>query len=179
MAYWIRSAYACSRLNRLLPEMQILESSQPIEEIDAEMLLLFHLQDELAPRGRLGQVDWMLCGSVSRLRARRKFAGERGATALLAPAGKLKADRVLVVGLGHRADLSLVALYRMSYQAAQATLNLRCTHVAMEPPFRAFPRGAPVHVQQTFVEGFLAELRRGRPDAAFAVTLLTSANGGQ
>ena len=179
MASWIRSACACSRLTRLLPEMRIVECSQPVEEIDTEVLVLFHLEDEPAPRGRLGRVDWILCGSLSRLRARRKFAGERGATALLAPAGKLKAGGVLVVGLGRRADLSLAALYRLSYQAAQAILNLRCTHVAMEPPFRAFPRDAPLHVQQTFVEGFLAELRRGQPNAAFALTLLTSATGGQ
>jgi cytosol aminopeptidase family protein len=156
--------------------MQIVESSQPIEEIVAEVLVLFHLEDELSPRGRLGQVDWILCGAVSRLRARGKFAGERGATALLAPDGKLKASRILVVGLGRRADLSLVALYRLSYQAAQAILSLRCTRVAMEPPFRAFPQEAPVHVQQAFLEGFTAELRRGQPDTSFAVTLLTSPN---
>lgn len=157
--------------------MQILESGQPIEEIDAEVLLLFHLEDEPAPRGRLGQVDWILCGAVSRLRARGKFAGERGATALLASSGKLKVSRILVVGLGHQADLSMVALYRLSYQAAQAILHLRCTRVAMEPPFRAFPREAPVQVQEAFLEGFMAELRRGQPDASFAVTLLTSGNG--
>ena len=153
-----------------------MEPTQPIEEIDAEVLVLFHLEDELAPRGRLGQVDWILCGAVSRLRAQGKFAVEQGATALLVPAGKLKVRSILVVGLGRRADLSLVALYRLSYQAAQAVLNLRCTHVAMEPPVRAFPPEAPVHVQQTFLEGFVAELHRGQPDASFAVTLLTSPN---
>jgi hypothetical protein len=157
--------------------MQTVQSSQPIEEIDAEVLVLFHLEDELAPRGRLGQVDWILCGAVSRLRARGKFAGVRGSTALLVPAGKLRVGRILVVGLGRRADLSLVALYRLSYQAARAVLNLRCTRVAMEPPVRAFPREAPTHVQQTFLEGFLAELGRGQPDASFAVTLLTPPNG--
>jgi hypothetical protein len=157
--------------------MQISESSQPIEEIDAEVLVLFHLEDEPAPRGRLGQVDWILCGAVSRLRARGKFAGELGTTALLMPSGKLRVSRILVVGLGRQADLSMVALYRLSYQAAQAILHLRCTRVAMEPPFRAFSREAPAHVRQAFVEGFMAELRRGQPDAAFAVTLLTSGNG--
>ncbi len=157
--------------------MEIVESSQPIEEIDAEVLVLFHLEDELAPRGRLGQVDWILCGAVSRLRARGKFAGERGATALLAPGEKLKVGRILVVGLGRLADMSLVALYRLSYQAAQVILNLHCTHVAMEPPFRAFPREAPIHVQQTFLEGFMAELLRGQPDASFTLTLLPSPNG--
>ena len=154
--------------------MQIVESSQPIEEIEAEVLVLFHLEDEPAPHGRLGQVDWILCGAVSRLRARGKFAGERGTTALLAPNGKFKVGRILVVGLGRQADLSMVALYRLSYQAAQAILNLRCTHVAMEPPFRAFPREAPIHVQQTFLDGFMAELRRGQPTTSFAVTVLAS-----
>ena len=156
--------------------MQIADSGQPIQDIEADILLLFHLQDELAPRGRLGQVDWILCGAVSRLRARGKFAGERGASALLAPNGKLKAARILVVGLGHKADLSVVSLYRSAYQAAQAILNLRCTHLAMEPPYRAFPREAPASVQQTFIEAFLAELRRGQPEASFVLTLLTSSS---
>jgi len=158
--------------------MQIQESNQPIEEIGAEVLILFHLEDEPAPRGRLGQVDWILCGAVSRLRARRKFSGERGATALLAPNGKLKVDRILVVGLGRQADLSMVALYRLSYQAAQTILDLRCTQVAMEPPLRAFPREAPARIREAFLEGFLAELRRGQPDAPFAITLLAQPNGG-
>jgi hypothetical protein len=157
--------------------MQLLESSRPIEEIDAEVLVLFHLEDELAPRGRLGRVDWILCGALSRLRARGKFTGERGATALLAPDGKLKVGRILVVGLGRQADLSMVALYRLSYQAAQAILALRCTRIAMEPPFRAFPHEAPPRLQQAFLEGFTAELRRGQPDAPFVLTLLTSRNG--
>jgi hypothetical protein len=157
--------------------MQIRESNQSIEEIEAEVLLLFHLEDEPAPRGRLGKVDWILCGALSRLRARGKFAGERGGTALLSPNGKLKADRVVVVGLGRQADLTLVGLYRMSYQAAQTVLSLRCTNVAMEMPFRAFPREAAPRIREAFLEGFLAELRRGQPDAAFTVTLLAAPNG--
>ena len=157
--------------------MQILESSQPIEEIDVEVLVLFHLEDEPAPRGRLGRVDWILGGALSRLRARGKFSGQRGATALLAPDGKLKVGRILVVGLGRQADLSMVALYRLSYQAAQAILALRCARIAMEVPFRAFPQEVPTRLQQAFLEGFTAELRRGQPDAPFALTLLTSGNG--
>jgi hypothetical protein len=82
-----------------------------------------------------------------------------------------------VLGLGRQTDLSMVALYRLSYQAAQAILNLRCTRVAMEPPFRAFPREAPIHVQQTFLDGFMAELRRGQPTTTFDVIVLASPGG--
>ena len=157
--------------------MQITDSDQPIQDIEADILLLFHLQDELAPRGRLGQVDWILCGAVSRLRAWGKFAGERGASALLVPNGKLKAARILVIGLGRQADLTVVSLYRSAYQAAQAIRNLHCTHLAMEPPYRAFPPEAPASVQQTFMENFLAELRRGQSDTPFILTLLSTSGG--
>ena len=170
--------FACilSALSKPLSEMEIQESRELIEEIAADVLVLFHVEEEPAPRGRLGRVDWILCGAVSWLRARGKFAGERGATVLLSPNGKFKAERILVVGLGRRADLSMVTLYRLSYQAAQMVLDLHCTAVAMEPPFRAFPREAPSRIQQAFLEGFLAELQRGRPEASFAVTILAHPN---
>jgi hypothetical protein len=157
--------------------MEIRETTAPVEEIGADILVLFHSEDEPAPRGRLGQVDWILCGAVSRLRSQQRFAGAWGTTALLSPDGKLKANMILVIGLGRQDDLSLVALYRLSYQAAQAILHLRCTRVAMEPPFRAFPQEAPARIRQAFLEGFLAELRRGRPDAPFSVTILSPPNG--
>ena len=157
--------------------MEIRESAAAVEEVGADILVLFHPEDEPAPRGRLGRVDWLLCGALSRLRAREKFWGVWGTTALLPSEEKLKAGMILVVGLGRRDDLSLVALYRLSYQAAQAILHLRCTRVAMEPPFRAFPREAPARIRQAFLEGFLAELRRGRPDAALSVTVLSPPNG--
>jgi hypothetical protein len=51
-------------------------------------------------------------------------------------------------------------------------LDLGCTAIAIEPPFRAFPPEAPPRTRQAFIEGFLAELQRGRPEVSFAVTIL-------
>jgi len=157
--------------------MEIRDAGEPLEELDADVLLLFRLADEPVPRGRLGWVDWILCGAVSRLRARGKFAGERGTNVLLSPSGKFRAKMILVMGLGSRTDLSVVALYRLSYLAAQTILGLGCTQVAMEPPFRAFPRETPTRIRQAFLEGFTAELSRGRPDASFTLTVLSPPNG--
>lgn len=157
--------------------MEIQDTHDPLEEIGAEILVLFHVTDEPAPRGRLGRLDWILRSAVSRLRARGKFAGELGATALLFPDNKLKAERILVFGLGHQADLSLPTLYRLSYQAAQTILSLHCTRIALNLPTRAFPLVPPERIRRAFLEGFLAELERGRPDAAFAITLLAPENG--
>lgn len=157
--------------------MQVRESRDPLEEIGADVLVLFHVQDEPAPRGRLGRIDWILGSAVSRLRAQGKFAGERGSAALLGPNGKLKAERVLVFGLGRQAELSLAALYRLSYQAAHTILGLHCTHIALEPPFRAFPLEPPGRIGHAFLEGFLAELKRARPQTSFSITVLPPPNG--
>jgi hypothetical protein len=157
--------------------MEIHETSDLREEVPADILVLFHLADEPAPRGRLGRVDWILGSAVSRLRARGKFAGERGASALLSPNHKIRAERILVCGLGQRADLSMPALYRLSYQAAHTILNLRCVSIALDLPFRAFPLSPPHRIRHAFLEGFQAELKRGQPDAAFAITLLPPENG--
>jgi hypothetical protein len=154
--------------------MRIQETREPPEDVVADLLVMFHLQDEPSPRGRLGELDWILCGALSRLRARGKFSGERGVMALLSPQGKLKAERLLVMGLGRRADLSLVTLYRLSYQVAEAVLRLRCARVALEIPLRAFPHDAAQRLQRAFLEGFVAELQRGIPEDQLAITVLAS-----
>jgi hypothetical protein len=155
--------------------MTPVEISAPVESVPADLLVLFHVADEPAPRGRLGRVDWLLCGAVSRLRVRGRFHGERGERVLLVPNGKLRAARVLVVGVGRRDDFGLNALYRLSYDVAQAILDLRCDAVALDVPAAGGPQESPERIRQAFLEGFLAELQRGRRGApAIQVTLLTS-----
>jgi len=57
---------------------------------------------------------------------------------------------------------------------AEAVLRLRCTRVAVEPPFRVFPRDTAERLHQAFLEGFVAELRRGVPEDQLAITVLAS-----
>ena len=155
--------------------MDIPVADERLEDIRTEVLVLFHPQDEPAPRGRLGRLDWILLSPVSRLRARGKFTGARDSSVLLRPLHKVKAERVLVVGLGERADFSMTAFYRLSYWTAQTVLDLRCTKIALDLPFRLFPKEPPEKVRRAFLEGFLAELKRGRPDVEFSVTTLPMA----
>jgi hypothetical protein len=157
--------------------MQIREIAEALEDIRTEVLVLFHLEDEPAPRGHLGRADWILLSALSHLRVRGKFAGARGAAALFSPNGKLKAERVLVVGLGPRGGFSKTALYRLSYQVAQTILSLGCTDVALDLPFRAFPHERPDRIRRAFLEGFTAELRRGRPGITFTVGVLSPPDG--
>ena len=143
-----------------------------IEDVRAEVLVCFHPQDEPAPRERLGRLDWILLSPLSRLRVRGKFSGGRGQSALLAPGGKIKAERVLVLGLGGRADFSWTAYYRLSYMTAQAILDLRATRIALDLPYRMLPRESPERLRRAFLEGFNAELARGRPGVDWTVIVL-------
>lgn len=147
------------------------------EEIRTDVLVLFHPEDEPAPRGRLGRLDWILLGALSRLRARGKFAGARGTSALLTPDQKLKAERILVMGVGRRADLSMTAFYRLSYETARTVLDLRCRQISLDLPFRLLPHESPEKLRHAFLEGFTAELKRGRPDGDFSVSVLSPGNG--
>ena len=157
--------------------MDARDAGERLEEIRTDVLVLFHPEDEPAPRGRLGRLDWVLLGVLSRLRARGKFTGARGTSALLSPNQKVKAERVLVMGVGRRADLSMAAFYRLSYETARTVLNLRCSRISLDLPFRMFPHESPEKLRHAFLEGFAAELRRGRPDAEFSVSTLPPSDG--
>ena len=160
--------------------------AERLEEIRTEVLVLFHVEDEPSPRGRLGRLDWILLSPISRLRARGKFRGERGASALLAANQKVKAERVLVIGAGRRADFSMTAFYRLSYDAACAVVGLGCTRIVVglgctrivvDLPTRLMPHESPEKLRQAFLEGFTAELRRGRPETEFSVRTLPPSDG--
>lgn len=152
--------------------MDVREASGRLEDLRTEVLVFFHVEDEPAPRGRLGRIDWILLSPLSRLRARGKWTGERGTATLLAPGRKLKAERVLVIDVGRRAEFSLTALYRLSYHTARTVLELHCQQVALDLPFRLLASEPPDRVRQAFLEGFTAELKRGRPETDFSVLTL-------
>ena len=152
------------------------DAGERLEEIRTDVLVLFHPEDEPAPRGRLGRLDWVLLGVLSRLRARGKFTGARGTSALLSPNQKVKAERILVMGLGARADFSMTAFYRLSYETARTVLDLHCSQISLDLPFRMFPEESPEKLRHAFLEGFVAELKRGRPDGDFSVSTLPLAN---
>jgi hypothetical protein len=47
----------------------------------------------------------------------------------------------------------------------------------LDLPFRLLPHEAPEKLRHAFLEGFAAELKRGRPDAEFSVSTLAPSNG--
>ncbi|HVP28397.1 MAG TPA: M17 family peptidase N-terminal domain-containing protein [Myxococcota bacterium] len=72
----------------------------PIEKASAEIVVVSCFETDRPLRGETGRIDWRLCGAVSELLQRGVLRGAAGEAALLPTFGRLRAPRVLLLGLG-------------------------------------------------------------------------------
>jgi len=124
-------------------KIQVLDSF--LEEVPGEVLILFHFEDQLLPRGPLARVDWILNGLVSRLLYLDKFSGHRDEFLLLSTSGKFSAERALVLGLGRKSDLTWDALLGAYSSAISASVRMKARKIGLTLPqeaYAALPRQA-------------------------------------
>lgn len=119
--------------------MNILFPNSSLELVPADILVLFHFEDQLLPKGPLARVDWILNGLVSKLLYRGKFQGLPSESLLLSTSNKFAADKVLVLGLGKRADLDWKALRTAYSSAISACARLKAKKIALTIPQEAPP----------------------------------------
>jgi leucyl aminopeptidase len=131
---------------------------KPLLETEVDAVLAPVFQD--APlAGSAAAVNEALDGLVEDMRERREFRGEAYQVAVIPTLGRLAPARVVLVGLGKSADLTLNT-YRLAVAAAARALGKRGLPVAAadlaDVPFRA------VESAVALAEG--AELSRYQPD---------------
>jgi hypothetical protein len=80
-------------------------ASALIERVHADLVAVPLFRGEHPLRGAVGRIDWRLCGRLSHLCAAGSVSGEPGRAVLIPGGGGVRASRVLVLGLGLRADL--------------------------------------------------------------------------
>ncbi|MFQ5658534.1 MAG: leucyl aminopeptidase [Candidatus Methylomirabilales bacterium] len=81
------------------------------------------------PGGATGAVDQALGGLISHIIAQEEFQGKAGTSVLLHSQGKLKADRVLVVGLGKREEFDLTSVRSVIGEALRLLRRHGCKRV--------------------------------------------------
>jgi len=114
-----------------------------LDQLRCDVLALSFFQEERPLRGASGLVDWRLCGRLSRLLASGRLGGAAGELTLLPPRPRLPFDKLLLLGLGARADFDEAA-YAEALRATFAALASMRTHsVAMALPGRATAAIAP------------------------------------
>ncbi len=151
--------------------IQILSSKDPVEDLQGEVLVLFHFEDMPAPRGFLGRVDWLLRGRVSRLISQGRFNGTTGSALLLTGNRRVKAEKVLVIGLGKRPWLNKQPLKEGCIRAIEALGSLKSGNIIIAPPYETLD-SLPWEATEDFFQDFLWALSEQTPAPELSLTIL-------
>ncbi|MCS5638448.1 MAG: hypothetical protein NZ990_18185 [Myxococcota bacterium] len=141
------------------PRVELGLDSDPLDAIEADVAVAGFFLEDRPLRGGAGRVDWRLCGLVSRMLARDEIAAERGSALLLAGTGAFRAPRILLLGLGSRADFALTVAQDQMREAMGRCIDLGVRRIALAPlgvPSDDLARHAPALV------GGVAEALRAR-----------------
>ena len=115
-----------------------LPSLRKLDLLGTEVILAAVAQDEQPPHGLAGLLDWRLAGRISALMERGFVTGSVAEVVLVPGKPKLPFDKVLLFGVGSRADFS-EPVYRLVVEKMLSTLEgLRARSAVVELPGRHF-----------------------------------------
>jgi hypothetical protein len=130
------------------PELSAVERYQP------DLLVTEYYQGQRPLTGLIEQVDWRLCGLLSRWIARGRITGAKGEV-VLAPSGRhLRCKHLLVIGMGDRC--TSLDSNRAVERVLQAGEQLTACCIAMPLPGRM-----PGFVEGALAARFVANRVRG------------------
>lgn len=105
---------------------------QDIKKLETEAIIVGFFQDIRPLKGLAGELDWLLCGSLSNLIINNKLRGSLGDVALLTAQGKMPTQKIFMVGLGKQAEFSSSHLRSAAKIAAERALGAGVKKVAIE-----------------------------------------------
>ncbi len=98
---------------------------KPLERVSADLVVVGFSPDDRPLRGSAARADWRLCGELWELVTSQKLTGTFGQAALLTAAGSLRSPLLLVLGLGHRAELVVDSWRELGRDVVRRALDLR------------------------------------------------------
>jgi hypothetical protein len=115
-----------------------LPSLRKLDLIGSEVIVAGVAADEQPPHGLAGLLDWRMAGKISALIERGFITGAVEEVVLIPGKPKLPFDKVLLFGVGTRADFS-EPVYRIVIEKLLGTLEgLRARSAVVELPGRHF-----------------------------------------
>jgi leucyl aminopeptidase len=105
-----------------------------LERAAADVAVATFFESDRPLRGDAGRADWRLCGLLSRLVASPHLSGRSGEAALVHTGGKLRAPRLMLLGLGAPAAFSALEVKAAARDAVLRALELRADTVALSLP---------------------------------------------
>ena len=105
---------------------------QDIKKLETEAIMVGFFEDVRPLKGAAGELDWLLCGSLSSLIIKKKLRGVLGDIALLTSQGKLPVQKIFMVGLGKSGDFTPSIMRSAARNAATSALGAGVTKVAID-----------------------------------------------
>lgn len=110
--------------------MDVTLLQKPLTDVSTELLAIPIGKGQLSSSVAVRQIDTRLRGQLTSLIRQERFTGEMGQSLLLSTFGKIKAARVVLIGLGDRTTLSLDGWRKASAQTVVHARALRIKDVA-------------------------------------------------
>ena len=105
-----------------------------VERVAADVAVVTVFETERPLRGESGRADWRLCGLLSELVRAGHFAGRPGEAALVPTFGRLRAPRLLLLGLGPQPGFGALEVKAAAREAVARLLGLRVASAALALP---------------------------------------------
>ena len=118
--------------------MQIKISTEPLDILNPECLMLGFFSDERPPRGPCGFADWRLNGLISNLLAADRIHGALHENVMIETAGRIPPPKLLLHGLGPLHELSYERLHQAGFHLARTAFGIQCGEFTFDIP--AAPR---------------------------------------
>jgi hypothetical protein len=115
-----------------MPGLTLTVLLQDIKKLETEALIVGFYEDVRPLKGLAGELDWLLCGSLSSLIINNKLRGFLGDVALLTSRAKVPAKKIFMVGLGPKGKLSPSSLRSAVKTAVSSALDAGVKNTAIE-----------------------------------------------
>lgn len=103
-----------------------------IRKIEAEALVVGCYEDVRPLKGVAGELDWLLCGALSRLFIAGRFRGALGDCALTTTRGKIRIRKLFLIGMGPQGRFSGDTIRSFARTVANGLLNAGVTRAVVE-----------------------------------------------
>jgi leucyl aminopeptidase len=133
--------------------MQIETKQGKIELAEDEVILLNYVTETKQPKGVFKVIDDKLSGAVGHLVETGDFKGKHGQIAVLYTQGRLGCERIMLVGLGKRDELTIERLRRAYGSAGRRLRELKVKSVSIQAFDTSHPAVKLQGSSQAMVEG--------------------------
>ncbi len=126
-----------------------------IRKVASDAIVVGIFEDVRPLKGFAGELDWLLCGSLSDILLTKRIRGSLGDVALFTSRGKVPSPKIFMMGLGPRSEFSRSTLRTAARTAASSLVGAGAKQAAIEyflPPGTDPEAGVSV-VRQGLEEG--------------------------